>query len=80
MMITREIQRKLAAPVLNEEQQIRRKLEAYHGLPQTGAVDFAWPYLNHQDRFIRYAARIAVEDQPVAQWKDRALNEKDPVI
>lgn len=56
---------------------LRRKLEAYHGDPQQGAVDFAWPYLGHEDRFIRYAARIAVEHQPVAEWQARALREKD---
>jgi len=57
---------------------IRKKLEAFHSGPNKGAVDFAWPYLKHQDRFIRYAARIAVEHQPVAQWEGRALKEKDP--
>lgn len=62
----------------NEAHQIRRKLEQYHGAPQAGAVDFAWPYLKHSDRFIRYAARIAVEHQPVNQWQQRALAEKDP--
>jgi putative heme-binding domain-containing protein len=58
--------------------EVRRQLEAYHGEPQKGAVDVAWPYLKHEDRFIRYAARIAVEHQPVSQWQARALNEKDP--
>jgi putative heme-binding domain-containing protein len=57
---------------------IRKKLEAFHGAPNKGAVDFAWPYLKHEDRFIRYAARIAVEHQPVAQWEAKALKEKDP--
>ena len=27
---------------------------------------------------MRYAARIAIEQQPVAQWQDKVLNEKDP--
>lgn len=71
---------KLAEVKLNEEQNIRRKLEEYHGQPKAGAINFAWPYLKHSDRFIRFAARIAVENQPVSQWKERALNEKDPVI
>lgn len=71
---------KLAEVKLNEEQNIRRKLEEYHGQPKAGAINFAWPYLKHTDRFIRFAARIAVENQPVSQWKERALNEKDPVI
>ena len=60
--------------------QIRKKLEEYHGNPKAGAVDFAWPYLKHEDRFIRYAARIAVEHQPVNQWQSRVLKEKDPQI
>ncbi len=61
-----------------EARNLRRQLEEYHGVPQKGAVDFAWPYLKHEDRFIRYAARIAVEHQPVSEWEARALKEKDP--
>lgn len=64
----------------NEQVKIRRKLEEYHGQPKAGAIDFAWPYLNNKDRFIRYAARVAVENQPIGQWQERALNENDPVI
>jgi putative heme-binding domain-containing protein len=52
-------------------------LEQYHE-PKKGAVDIAWPNLKNEDRFVRYAARIAVEHQPVAEWQDRALNETDP--
>ncbi len=69
----------LAEVQLNEEQKIRRKLEEYHGTPNSSAIDFAWPYLKHADRFIRFAARIAIENQPVSQWQQKALNEKDPV-
>jgi len=61
-----------------EARNLRKQLEEYHGDPQKGAVDFAWPYLKHEDRFISYAARIAVEHQPVSQWEARALKEKDP--
>ncbi len=71
---------KLTTVELSEEQKIRRKLEEYHGEANAGAVDFAWPYLKHTDRFIRFAARIAVENQPVSQWQEKTLNEKDPVI
>lgn len=59
---------------------LRKQLEAFHGEPQKGAVDFVWPYLKHEDRFIRYAARVALEHQPVSQWQARALSEKDPQI
>jgi putative heme-binding domain-containing protein len=70
---------KLVPTALTDLQQLRRKLEAYHTAPKPDAIAFAWPYLKHEDRFIRFAARIAVEHQPVAEWKDRALAEKDPV-
>ncbi|NOS69663.1 MAG: c-type cytochrome [Verrucomicrobia bacterium] len=56
---------------------LRHKLEAFHGKTDAGAVDFAWPHLRSPDRFIRGAARIAIESQPVATWKDRALAESD---
>ena len=51
--------------------QIRRNLEKLHLDGTTvDAVDEAWSYLNHQDRFIRYAARVAIEKQPPASWQD----------
>jgi putative heme-binding domain-containing protein len=67
------------APQLTAEHQLRTKLEKYHSGPAAGAVEAAWPYLNHADRFVRYAARIAVEHQPVNQWQAKALAETDPV-
>jgi len=56
----------------------RHQLEAYDGKQDAKAVSYAWPFMGDKDRFIRYAARIAVESQPVDQWKDRALTEKNP--
>ncbi|MBL8828647.1 MAG: c-type cytochrome [Planctomycetaceae bacterium] len=59
---------------------LRRKLEQYHQKSAKGAevVEFAYPYLNHADRHIRYAARIAIEHQDVSLWQSRVLAEKDP--
>ena len=56
----------------------RHKLEAFHGKTDPKAIETAWPALKSPDRFIRYAARLAIESQPVAEWKDKALAEKDP--
>jgi len=56
---------------------LRHKLEALHR-PDKKAVDTAWPYLSNPDRFIRWAARVAVEHQPADQWRSRALEEKNP--
>ncbi len=55
---------------------VREKLESYHRSAE-GAVTFAWSYLGHEDRFIRYAARVAIEHQPVSEWKGKALAETD---
>ncbi len=54
---------------------LRRKLESFHGRPDPTAIDFLWPHLNSKDRWIRYAARIALERQEVNLWMIRALGE-----
>ncbi len=62
----------------SEERFLRHKLEGFNVEPDPVAVDFAWPYLNNPDRFIRYAARLAIERNPVAEWQAKALAEKEP--
>ncbi|MGD1893372.1 MAG: heme-binding protein, partial [Cyclobacteriaceae bacterium] len=64
---------------VNEANQLRKQLEEYHKEGASGGVEAAWPNLNHTDRFVRYAARIAVEQQSVDQWKEKVMNESDPV-
>ena len=59
--------------------ELRRQLESYHGGVKPGAVEAAWPHLRSHDRWLRYAARIAIESQPVDSWKEKALSEQDPV-
>jgi putative heme-binding domain-containing protein len=59
-----------------EARALRRKLEAFHGKADPKALDFIWPHLNRPDRALRYAARIALEAQPVTTWQTRALEEK----
>jgi putative heme-binding domain-containing protein len=56
----------------------RRRLEAFHGRQDPKALLAAWPQLDNDDRFIRWAARIAIEHQPVNSWADRALRERNP--
>lgn len=65
-------------PVITAEHKLRTDLEKYHEGANPAAIAAAWPHLNHPDRFVRYAARIAVEHQPVAQWQEKALAETDP--
>ncbi len=61
----------------NGDQALRHRLEAFHGRVDPRAVSEAWPYLGHRDRFIRWAARTAIEHQPIGEWADRALTEAD---
>jgi putative heme-binding domain-containing protein len=46
-----------------------------HGREDPATVDRVWPHLGHPDRAIRFAARVALEAQPAATWRDRALGE-----
>jgi putative heme-binding domain-containing protein len=55
---------------------LRLTLEEYHGREDDAALSVAWQHLGHEDVFIRHAARIAVESQPVATWRQRASAEK----
>jgi putative heme-binding domain-containing protein len=54
---------------------LRRRLEEFHGRKDERAIAAAWPHLGHDDRAIRFAARVAIESQPVAAWRQRALEE-----
>lgn len=56
----------------------RRALEAFHGKADPKAVETVWPFLSSPDRFLRYAARIALESQPIDGWKAKALALQDP--
>ena len=39
-----------------------------------------WSALGAQDRGIRHAARVALEKQPVKNWKNKLSSEKNPVV
>ena len=69
---------KPAASAGAKDRKLRQELEAFHGKQDAKAVKAAWPELGNTDRFIRTAARVAIEHQPAATWADRALTEKNP--
>jgi len=59
------------------DEAIRQRLAAYAQRVDPAAIDAAWPHLDSPDETIRQAARRAVERQPFAEWKARALEEKN---
>src|SRR5690625_5682884 len=61
-----------------KERQLRHRLESFHGRRDARAVAEAWPYLACKDRFIRGAARVAIEFQPVESWFHRYKDEVRP--
>ena len=63
------------------DRQLRQELEAFHRRVEDPAVAVAKsiPHLAHPDRFIRYAARVAIEHQPIAVWRDTALAVAEPM-
>ena len=62
-----------------DDRKLRRQLEAFHRRAEdpTSAVKTVWPHLASRDRFIRYAARVAIEQQPIETWRDLALAATD---
>ena len=61
----------------------RRELEAFHGGPLSTAnqatIENLWPELGSSDRWLRTAARIALERQPVAAWREKVKAEEQPL-
>ena len=60
---------------LPPEAQVRRELEAFHGVVSPNAVVTAWPHLSSADRFLRHAARVAIESQPADNWATLVFSE-----
>jgi hypothetical protein len=61
-----------------QDRATRRGLEQFHWTRNDPkAVAAAWPHLGSEDRFLRFAARLALETVSADAWKARALAEQD---
>lgn len=62
------------------ERAARHKIESYQRTCEdpAAAVAAVYPALKSPDRFLRNAARVALEHQPPALWQDKVLAETDP--
>jgi putative heme-binding domain-containing protein len=52
------------------DRELRKELEALHTKKVPDRMDFILKHLDHKDRFIRYAARVAMENQDYQLWED----------
>ncbi|MEO0474605.1 MAG: heme-binding protein [Planctomycetota bacterium] len=61
----------------NDLAKLRKELETLH-TPDAPAekLGFVWEHLDHEDRFIRFAARVALEHQKPGSYDERAMAEK----
>ncbi|WP_439620609.1 c-type cytochrome [Gemmata sp.] len=65
-------------PAATAAREVRLGLEKLHAKVGPEAVEAAWKELGSADRFIRFAARVAIEQQDAKLWADKALAETDP--
>ena len=69
------------SPAVNQDsdatglRKLRRQLETLHVVPDPDALDHIWTNLAHEDRHVRFAARVALEHLDPKLWTLRALNE-----
>ena len=63
---------------VNKSAQKRRELENLHTQRSPDVINKAVSHISNKDRFIRYAARIAIEHQPVEQWESLVFEVTDP--
>ncbi|MCY2942355.1 MAG: c-type cytochrome, partial [Planctomycetota bacterium] len=63
-----------------KDRDTRKKLEAFHNPAKIPAeqLQMILSHLGNEDRFIRYAARVALENQDPKTWQDKVLAEKSP--
>lgn len=66
----------------SQQRQLRHSLESLHQISEVAwsadQMQTVLKHLDDSDRFIRYAARIALEFQPVASWRDQVLSLSQP--
>ena len=64
-------------PRINQLAALRHKLEKLHIGSTPNALEIAWPHIDHSDRFVRWAALMAIQRLPIDLWASKALQEKD---
>ncbi len=66
-----------AAGEAKRARELRRRLEQFHSERSIEGIGLAWEHLGSDDPWIRHAARVALENQMLAQWQLPALTESN---
>lgn len=56
---------------------LRKDLEELHVVKAPQRLDFIWKSLGSDDPWLRFAARTALENQPVDSWRERVASSQD---
>ncbi len=76
---SQDTESEIADASATELRALRHKIEATHtAAPSDENLALALANLGHNDRAIRFAARIALEHQPVDRWRDKVVELSDP--
>ncbi|MCL6265757.1 c-type cytochrome [Flagellimonas myxillae] len=59
-----------------KERNLRKNIESYQTIKSPGHIDFLVENLDHEDRYIRFSSRVALENQDVDKWKHKVAEEK----
>ncbi len=65
-------------PDAEKLRRLRHQLEQWHTKTGETGTRLALEHLDHPDRFLRFAARVALENQPVTEWRDAVLERRSP--
>ena len=63
------------SPFTVEARRQRRQLETFHSRIDPDGLELAWFWLGSRQPTLQQAARVALESQPLDQWRERALAE-----
>ena len=63
------------SPFTVEARRLRRQLETFHSRIDPVGRELAWFWLGSRQPTLQHAARVALESQPLDQWRERAFAE-----
>lgn len=72
-----DVNKKPKSTKVTPEFALREEIEQFHKPSPAGTAAKMWEYLGNSDRHIRYAARIAIEHQPLQEWQQLVLAERN---
>ena len=77
---TGALNNEVKTPIQNElgknERNLRKKIESYQSIKSPDQIDFLVENLDHEDRYIRFSSRVALENQDVAIWKHKIVEDE----